>query len=542
MAEPHQSVRIKSGKVVTVPKKLVDDGNFLAARAYAVQTGQATWTEVGHDEPNPGLSAPDSAPAFTKAVEAGLIGAGRRLAQTGSNVRQLLAEAGDRGSEAEQEQLRQNEMNRLAQPIKRDFPIASFIGEAGPSFAVPGGRVPQVAAGAVEGALEGESPASRVGLGALGAGLGLFGARLGDRGGSATQRRAQSALGDPDASARQALADADVPLSLSQRLPRGGGPSRPLSRFFERAQFALTGNQPMGPQQQQRLIEIMGEALDVKGRRLTREVLGEAVNKNKRVFRSAAERIAERTDDGFIRPDQDFFNDLSHAEELFSEVGSDSPQVEKIFRRAIEQASDGRFKPEQYLKIRSNLSEATAKPAAGAEIPAIVSAIDAYDSMLGRLAPELADDMRVARERFRLLLAVRRGSALAPDGSVNVSTLTKNLERVFRDFDVGKPLPGVARDAGEVVAGLNQLVDGFRSSGTAENALTTDVSKMAKALAPFILSVSGGGTGALLGGGAARSLLQLPLTEPSVFRGDTVAEDPEFRKGPLREQVARRFR
>jgi len=510
-----------SGKKVSVPRDMFKRGDALAIRQFAFQSGQATSEEAGISQ------------EFKPSVvgDASLIGAGRMIDRLGSNFRQLGAEIGGDSATVQKEKDKQAEIERLSRPAREAFPKSSFLGEAIPGFAIPGGKIPQVVAGVTEGALQGDTPLSRIGLGALGGGLSLIGAKVGDKIGGAVQNRLQRAIGDPDAGARQALQSAGVPLTLSQRQSRdsvlGGSFSRPITRFFERAQFALTGRQPLQGKQQQALTGLITEALGIGQQpRLTREVLGRAVTDNTAVFSNAANRAAKASRTGRIELDDSFKQAINEADKEFRRVGSDSSQVTKIFNQ-ISDLATGRVNvrnidPDIFLKMRSNLSAATTK--SDLETTSLIQAIDAMDSLLGRIEPSLSADLKLARERFRLLLAVRRGSALSPSGEINIPSFTKNLERVFNNFDVGSPLPGSLRETGEAVAGFNQVFEPFRSSGTAENAAAlagpaaaTDPTILARLLAGPALALSGGGAGSLIGGASARGLLNLT---PSIRDAD----------------------
>jgi hypothetical protein len=519
MTEQLVVVEIQSGKKVKVPKELIDNGRRLSARAYAVETGQATWEEVNGE---PAVTAGASGP-----IESALISAGKTTVDLGSNLKQFFAEMFGNDAAAEREKAKQAEANRLFSPLQQERPISTFAGSMLPYFAVPGGKALQIGAGAVEGALSGDTPEQRL-LGAgIGAGAGFLGQKIGDKLGARVQNAAQRARGNPNAMARKELLDAGVPLTLSQRTD--SPISRPLARFFERGRFVLTGSQPKGAAQQKRLTELVGDALGINSKKLTREALGKAVNQNDEVFQRAASRVQ-----GQLVPDERLVQEAAGIISEFDRVGSDSAQVKTIFKEfrdfaggadlfSLEDAS--RLDPDRFLKLRSRLSAATTK--SDIETEPLVAAIKAMDERLAREVPDLADDLMVARDRFRLLLAIRRGRALSPQGDINVNTFTNNLERVFNDFDVGKPLPRGLRESGEAIAAFNQITDPFRSSATAENLAALGGGGLGAAADPALLvrfltgtaaPFAGGGTGGLLGGGvgrtAATNLLALDPNRP----------------------------
>lgn len=482
-------------KVVYVPVGM----GALAARAYAVNTGQATWEEVnGEPAANPGANG---------AFDAAMISAGKTFSDLGSNVRQLWA-AMTGNEEAEQREIqKQATANRQFAPLQDERPVSTFVGGTLPYFAVPGGKVAQIGAGAIQGGLEGDTLGQRLGGAALGAGLSLAGQKAGDYLGMKAQNAFQRMSGNPNAAARKALIDAGVPLSLSQRTD--SAVSKPLARFFERGRFVLTGNQPKGAAQQRKMTELITDALGIKAKKLTREAIGKAVKQNDEVFQSAAQRAG-----GKFFPDDELFSAIDDVAARFDEIGTDSAQVGRIFDnfRDLKNSNglDG-INARKLLRLRSNLSEATTKT--DVETSAVVDALNAVDDLIARNVPDLAADLRVARDRFRLLLAVRRGAALSPQGDINVQTFTKNLERIFRDFDANVPLPRSLGPAGEAVAGINQVVDPFRSSATAENLSAIGIpgaggvepSLLLKGLLGMSAPFAGGGTGGVVGGGTGRA-------------------------------------
>lgn len=453
-------------------------------------------------------------------VNAAMISAGKTLSDIASNIRQAIGS----DQQAQEEMAQQERGDRLFSTVAEERPVASFLGGTLPYFAIPGGKVAQGAFGAVQGALEGDTAGQRT----LGAGVGLisgvFGQKAGDYLGARIQNFGQRLAGNPNASARAALLKAGVPMNLSERTD--GIISKPLARFFERGRFVLTGSQPKGAAQQKQLTELITEALGIKAPRLTREALGEADRGITQVFQSAAARLGSP-----IRPGRAFRQEALDAIKLFDEVGTDSAQIGKVFDQFRDLARPGAsINPEVYLRLRSNLGQMTTK--SDAETKALVAAIDSLDNQVARIAPDLADELRVARDRFRLMLAIRRGASLSPQGDINTNSFTKSLERIFSDFDVGKPLPRSLEGAGEAMAGFNQVADPFRSSGTAENALSAglpsasaaaDPSGVLKVAAGALAPFAGGGTGGLIGGGVGRvggqSLLDLLLSADEVTPG-----------------------
>lgn len=492
MSEQNVRVRVKRlDREFAVPKRIADSGSEDSIRQHIYQSGQASFEEA-FGRPRSEEYSPVDGP-----INTALVGAGRELYRAGSNISQLF---GDKSAVQDQQ-----EMARLAEPAKAERPISSFAGEMGAFMAVPGGKFAQGAFGAGLGALEGDTVGERF----AGAGIGLTGALLGQKAGdylgSRIQNKFQRSLKATDANARKELLDQGVPLMLSERTDVG----KAIPRFFERGQFVLSGHSPFHNQQQKAMTRLVTRALGTNDDRLTREALGRAVTANRQVFEGAAERAGPR-----LAADRALRDQSADIIKEFDRVGSDSPQVKKIFNRfrKFVNSEDG-FDSDVYLKLRSDLSAATQK--SDIETSAIVAAIDALDERLARAVPDLASDLQLARDRFRLLLALRRGASLSPQGELNVPTFTKNLERIFSDFDVGAPLPRSLRDAGETIASFNQVAIPFLSSGTTENALAAslpmgganvDPSVIVRALAGAAAPFAGGGTGGLIGGNVGRDL------------------------------------
>jgi hypothetical protein len=356
--------------------------------------------------------------------------------------------------------------------------------------------------------------------------MAVAGQKVGDAVGARVQNAVQRFRGNPTAPARQTLLESGVPMSLSERTD--GVISKPLARFFERGRFVLTGRSPSNDAAEKQLTKLITEAFDTPlVTRLNRKGLGVIANELKATFRSAATRAGGRVD-----IDDVALTALDAAEAEFRRVGSDSPQVRRVFLSALRDlrnAGDNGIDADMFLKMRSNLSEATTKT--DIETDAVVGALDAMDDQLARIAPDLAEDLTNARDRWRLLLALRRGRALSPQGEINVTTFNNNIGRYFRDFDIGQPLPRNLGQAGEAIAAFDEVALPFRSSGTAENAAALGIpfggaiepGIVARGLAGLAAPFAGGGTGGLLGGSSGRAgagllqqLIQRDLPDPRI--------------------------
>lgn len=494
-----------SDKVVRIPKDLIDPGARVQARAqnYVIENGLASFEEV-HGEPGstPGASGP---------LEAFAVGAGREIARAGSNVAQAVGDLFGNEDLSTREKAKQAEIARLAAPLKEEFPKSSFAGEVLPSFAIPGGRVAQVGVGALQGALEGDTAGERTFGAGAGSALAFGGQKLGDQAGLRFQNRIQQARGVAAAPARRALIDAGVPLSISERT--SGPVSKPLARFFERGRFVLTGKQPNGAGQQRALTGLVNETLGLPPQSvLNRATLGQAVDANAQVFRTAADRAG-----GKFFPDEQLLESAGKVVNRFDEIGTDSIQMQRLIDRFSDFATSDELSgaaADSVLQLRKDLSKATVR--AEQLTGPLVDAIAAIDDTIARNVPDLADELVTARDRFRMLLALRKGAALAPDGSINIRTFNNNLERVFRNFDAGTPLPRSLGPAGEAIAGFNEVTLPFGTSQSAENAAAlafpqaaalADPSALIKGAAALATPFTGGGTGGLIGGGVGRSLL-----------------------------------
>ena len=118
--------------------------------------------------------------------DAALIGAGKSATRIGQGMQQGFYNL--TGNEEALAKLKADvdEENRLYKPLAEAHPIATAIGEALPSFAVPGagGLRSILASGAIPGALEYGTAGERAGraaLGVAGAGLGVGLSKAGER-------------------------------------------------------------------------------------------------------------------------------------------------------------------------------------------------------------------------------------------------------------------------------------------------------------------------------------------------------------------------
>src|SRR3990167_1229316 len=196
-------------KPVEIPDEMLakfDSGkmNRFGLIDYAITTQQGKPSDFGlEDAPKPSVGG---------ALEASMIGAGRQVRNIESNIRQALAEYGpgygnpsNRQIASNYEKEQQAEIERLAAPVKEEFPKSSFAGEMLPAFAVPGGKVAQIVAGGTMGALQGDTGKERLATAALGAGASYAGQKVGEAISNRVVPAVQKFFGSRLAPAREAL-------------------------------------------------------------------------------------------------------------------------------------------------------------------------------------------------------------------------------------------------------------------------------------------------------------------------------------------------
>jgi len=98
----------------------------------------------------------------------------------------------------------------------------------------------------------------------------------------------------------------------------------------------------------------------------------------------------------------------------------------------------------QFAKVRRQLTDAARTEARTASPTAqkgeyISGAIDDLDAAFAEVAdPAQRQQLRVAREQYRNLIAMEKGQAITPDGYVNPKTLRNNLNKQYKGARRGK--------------------------------------------------------------------------------------------------------
>ena len=449
--------------------------------------------------------------------------AGTEMARLGSNIRQAAADITGNVEASDAQKEIQSRLETNAERLFRERPVAAFTGQVGPYFAVPGGKVAQTIAGGVQGALEGDTLMGRLGGAALGAGLGFAGQYLGDKAGRFVRRQAGNLFRFVKEPARETLERLGIPMTIGQRT------GDPLARFTERLKFVLTNKQPKGEAQTHALNRLVLNFLGEDGDFLSKQARASIDARLGRIFRSAATRAGKTVE---------LDDTLRHTAQALRARADDIQGSERLYRTLIERLDDNAFRgqmdADQFLQLRRDLSAASASKKMDIEVPELVKAIEAMDDQLARIAPDLADDLSLARQQFRVFLATLRGRAIDPEGQLNVNSFDNALNAIFPQFKRGGALPGQARPIGQAVDAMREVIRPFNTSSTAENLATLAFPAGAGLLATggnpegaaaglfgLGLALSGGGAGGLLGGG----LMRAPLP---IVGSDTNSQVPEY--------------
>lgn len=511
-----------NGKEVEIPDEMVAkfDSGQLSRNGlfdYAVSSGQGQPADFGLEQAEP--------PRASGPFNAAMISAGKEVTQLGSNALQLLAEFAGNNQEAERQKGRQAEAERITAPVSEEYPKSSFAGRMLPNFAVPGGVVPQMISGGIQGALASDSPAGRVGGAATGAGLAYAGTKAGDALSRLVTPKVQSALGSTMGGARETLETAGVPLTLGQRGSSTG-------RFVDVLKSTILRRQPLQTPQLRALTRSAAEAIGEKSDDLTKPVLNRAANRIGQVF----EDVAAQVGDIPIGPDE--AARFTQIDDMLRTV-TDPGKVEG----AISMVMDHVTNPKKGLTgasyaagggtLRWKLQRMSAQlygQGNGLEAEVIDELVDTLDGAFKRAAPQtVSDALDSARAQSRFLMALRRGDAISDTtGLINPVSMTKAMESKYPGFDIGRGPSGAAGKFGKTLDAFRQVITPFKSSGTAERltgigipiaaglGLTGMAGPVAGPAAALALLLSGGGAGAQMGGGLARSAAQQaqPAVDP----------------------------
>jgi len=499
------------GKMVEIPDEMIEQYKSGALSKnglidYAVTTQQGKPSDFGlEDAPKPDVSG---------AMQAAMIGAGRQVKNFESNFQQLMAEYGPGYGGAANRQMasdlfkrQQAEIDRLAKPVKQEYPKSSFAGEMLPSFAVPGGKAAQITAGGVMGALQGDTTAERIGLGALGAGMSYAGQKAGEAISNRVVPAIQSALGSSLGSARQTLTQSGVPLTFGQR-------GSPIGKFVDVLKSTLLRRQPLEGAQLTAMNKLAAEAIGENADDLSKPVLNAAWSRIGQVYEDVAEKV------GTIAIGADDAARLAQIDDMMRVV----PEPSKV-RGAINLVEDLLTDPNKnftgaaYNAVRQRLGRISGQlwnSGSGLEAEVVDEMIDTLDDALARSAPEAGEALSKVRPQWKFLIALRRGGAVNDAGNINPRAMAQAMERVYKGFDVGVIPEGAAGRFGQTLDAFNQVVKPFKSSGTAERVSTVALPLLAGlglttmggpvvggglALATLL---SGGGAGAAAGGNISR--------------------------------------
>lgn len=504
------TVTTHTGKEVQVPKELWESKRVGSMRAYAVETGQATWEEVNPPESRFDF---DTSPTPSGIMENLAVSAGRQVSTTGSNIRQLFNELIGNDTAAQKEIGKQAEVDRLAQPAREEFPVSSFIGEALPSFAIPGGPGVQVGAGIAEGALAGDTGSERSLGGAIGGTLGFAGQKLGDHVGQVLNRRFQEATGNPKSAALGDLHRAGIPVSVASRT------RDPLARLSEDIKGIVTNStNPLEGSQTRRLNRLALRSVGENGTRVTRDALGKAHTRIGGVFENVANDVES------IRFSDALIDRLNQAADNVADVETQGASIRRQYDRVLDAATGGTLTGKQYNQIRNRLGKASRSAWTNGDELAAETAdevMDIVDDAMAETSPQIAEALTEARRQWKMLRVLRRARSINPEGDINQQSLLNAFDRVYPGAQVGKFPSGPEGELGRVLAAFQEVVRPRTTSRTAENAVRFGIPASAVTaglaganpisiiggLATLGAGLSGGGTGGLFGGGTARGLL-----------------------------------
>ena len=162
------------------------------------------------------------------------------------------------------------------------------------------------------------------------------------------------------------------------------------------------------------------------------------------------------------------------------------------------------------------------------------TALEYMDNQIKQsIGPELSDVWAAAKNKWQFFTAIKKGKATGRDGSVNLGSMSNALETIYPNFRVGRDLPGVGEEFGQMVDALQQLPKGLQSSGTGERSAmaglmlggagaASPASGGASLLLPLSLAMRASGQpGSGYGGAVGRSVLESYL---NIAGGDVPAQ------------------
>lgn len=485
-------------KVVLVPDEIAaafDRGEISknGIRDFAVSSGQARPADIGLEESRIGARNP---------LDATLLQAGRRSIDLLDQTKRLF------GDPAASERLAERE--RLAAPIQEEFPVASFIGGALPSAAVPGGKVVQLGVGALEGVLEGDDLQSRLIGGGTGLAFGLLGQKLGDQLVDNLSRRFQQLTRRTNFPARRdaALIGADLP--ISGRISADsfiGRFNRGTAKFFENIKDGIVGSQLSRGQQQRALARAASSALPgERVNKLTPEYMASVTDELGKMYDDVANQI-----DNFLVRDADLLDAMDNLADEALEL-ADKTSVGKLIAKTADELSGNisgsRFKELRRKLVRASLSADTT------DADLLHSAVDTMHEMLKREVPDAAETLTAANQGWQFLKFLRSPNVISPAGEINTRSAAAAAQRFWPDFDLRRVSNPVAKPFALGLKAIRELDPG-KADLTAQAIRSGFLTSLTGGLA-----LAGGGAGGQLGGALGRSLSRetSPLLQELLLR------------------------
>ena len=447
--------------------------------------GREVWDEVTGER-----FYQDDSGALMPAPESSLLAqAGRQMADIGSGIQSAAGRALDNPAWINAAEQDTAARNAAFAGTDQASPIQSMVGQAIPSIAtapitggasVLGQMAANVGIGAAESALdlgEGGTFGSRALAGAAGGVLGDIGGRAMGRIANTAKGlyddilRARPAPANPAAATFEALGGRTL---AHQRMEQGTDAQRLAQRMAQGAEVA--GNAP-------RTMTDVAQANDA----LFRDRLVEAVGLDPGAYDNLGNQFKSDALDHF----NSGFSQVAREASTAGEIALDSttatklasiPEIKELIGLGEFQGlADGgnTITGEQWMTAREALTEAAATRFANGKSPAgkiLFGMVDELDADIGRHVPdEFLSDYARLREQYRVFSIAERPNAISSDGQVNVRTLRKALDSRSQGF--GRTATG----GGETVnAESRALIDtmqaadnpefkAFKSSGTAEN-------------------------------------------------------------------------
>ena len=412
--------------------------------------------DAGNFYPNPPSPAEQAAEDVGRG-EAALISAGQFAETFPDRVSAIM------GSDQALGRVQEAEANMA--PLREAYPITTAVSEGAAGMMIPGGMGVQTVVGGIEGAaMNPEDPLTGA---AIGAGSSLFGSYLGDQV-MRSVNRAMAGNVDPDQllksrrAARQRLRGEGIRLTATQSM--GGRGIRTIESGLQSLPFVGSiVDRPLRQQQE----AINNAAARVFGLKVPGNTI------NKAVLRLAKKNTQKKFDlvENSIPPEVLPPN----VAQVVSELNLIDPKTKKLIDVT------GPLEGDMVLNVRSAINDQVADLAMDSQIPAanalrlVLNELDDHiDSGIrftrGNSAPAVLQALDEARSEWRFLTALRQGKTVSK-GNVNPLSANAALKRIYPNFDVGKELPGKARQFGQLLDDIDALENLLPDSGTAGRTL-----------------------------------------------------------------------